>query len=398
MSELSNTKALRQNLLREAAHQLIKTGNARSFLQQNPNFIDTVIPSDFITLFDTLITEGHPVDALKTCSNKILNLFHRPITNFKRLEPAKDSYLALFEENNKAMEHRLNVISPVFKAFNKDVENKALKKELSRQFKELQQFESYYVIKENILFPVIEGLWTDYRCLQLMWSFHDDIRRNIRQIIETLNKESIDLKEFNRWVGDVFFTMMSIKMREERIIFPYLLETLDENELNAKLAESSHMGLPYVKTQKEMLKQPTESLTGGAADLDTGILGVEQIKLIFNHLPVDITYVDENDTVRYFSTPKQRIFPRTKAIIGRKVHNCHPPESVHVVEKIVDSFKNGEKDEASFWINLKGQKLLIRYFAVRDAEKHYKGVIEVSQEISAIQVLEGEKRLLDWDE
>lgn len=397
MSELSNTKANRHKKLLEAAHQLIKTGNARSFLQENPNFIDTVIPSDFISLFDALVSEGHPMEALKTCSNKILNLFHRPIARFKRIEPRQDSFLALFEENNKAMEQQLNTITPVFKAFNKDVANKDLKIELSRQFKKLQQFESYYVIKENILFPVIESLWPDYRCLQLMWSFHDDIRRNIKQIIETLNNETIDLKEFNRWVGDVFFNMMSIKMREEKIIFPYLLETMDETELNEKLAESSHMGLPFVQAQNEKVNELNANLTADITDLDTGLLSVEQIKLIFNHLPVDITYVDENDTVRYFSTPKKRIFPRTKAIIGRKVHNCHPPESVHVVEKIVDSFKSGEKDEASFWIDMKGQKLLIQYFAVRDSNQHYKGVIEVSQEISAIQALEGEKRLLDWD-
>jgi DUF438 domain-containing protein len=376
---------------------LLKCGNARSFLKENPDFIDNVIPSDFITLFDTLVREGHSMEALKTCSNKILNLFHRPISNYKRIDPQQNSFLALFEANNTAMEQQLNKITPVFKAFNKDVENKALKTELIQQFKELQQFESYYVIKENILFPVIESLWPDYRCLQLMWSFHDSIRLNIKQIIEALNKKSLNLKVFNRWVGDVFFNMMSIKMREEKIIFPYLLETIDEMELNEKLAESSSIGLPFVQQKKEPVKTPKATIKDQTADLETGFLSVEQIKLIFNHLPVDITYVDENNTVRYFSTPKKRIFPRTNAIIGRKVHNCHPPESVHVVEKIVDSFRSGEKDEASFWIDMKGQKFLIQYFAVRNSNQQYKGVIEVSQEISGIQTLKGEKRLLDWD-
>jgi DUF438 domain-containing protein len=397
MSELSNTKALRQKKLHQAAHELLKCGNARSFLKENPDFIDNVIPSDFITLFDTLVREGHSMEALKTCSNKILNLFHRPISNYKRIDPQQNSFLALFEANNTAMEQQLNKITPVFKAFNKDVENKALKTELIQQFKELQQFESYYVIKENILFPVIESLWPDYRCLQLMWSFHDSIRLNIKQIIEALNKKSLNLKVFNRWVGDVFFNMMSIKMREEKIIFPYLLETIDEMELNEKLAESSSIGLPFVQQKKEPVKTPKATIKDQTADLETGFLSVEQIKLIFNHLPVDITYVDENNTVRYFSTPKKRIFPRTNAIIGRKVHNCHPPESVHVVEKIVDSFRSGEKDEASFWIDMKGQKFLIQYFAVRNSNQQYKGVIEVSQEISGIQTLKGEKRLLDWD-
>jgi uncharacterized protein len=132
-------------------------------------------------------------------------------------------------------------------------------------------------------------------------------------------------------------------------------------------------------------------------NLGTGVISPEQIIRIFNHLPVDITFVDEHDTVVYFSAPKKRIFPRTKAIIGRKVHNCHPPESVHVVEEIVSSFRKGEKDEASFWINFKDEKILIQYFALRDENGIYKGVIEVTQEIGDIQKLEGEKRLLDWN-
>ena len=132
------------------------------------------------------------------------------------------------------------------------------------------------------------------------------------------------------------------------------------------------------------------------ANLGTGILSTEQIKLIFNHLPVDITFVDEHNKVKYFSSPTKRIFPRTVAIIGRDVSNCHPKESVHVVEEIVDSFRNGEKSQADFWIKMRGEFILIQYFAVRDAQGDYRGVIEVSQEVSEIRALEGEKRLLDW--
>jgi len=107
--------------------------------------------------------------------------------------------------------------------------------------------------------------------------------------------------------------------------------------------------------------------------------------------------VDENNKVKYFSTPGKRIFPRTKGIIGRDVKNCHPPESVHVVEQIVDAFRRGEKDEASFWIKMKGEYILIRYFAVRDESGKFRGTLEVSQEISALQKITGEKRLLDWE-
>jgi DUF438 domain-containing protein len=158
----------------------------------------------------------------------------------------------------------------------------------------------------------------------------------------------------------------------------------------------SDIKLAYTKIPISIKSENSTTSLSGDIDLETGLVSVEQIKLIFNHLPVDITYVDENDEVKYFSTPKHRIFPRTIAVIGRKVHHCHPPESVHIVEKIVESFKNGSKDEAAFWIKMGPHFVLIKYFAVRDAQKNYKGVLEVSQEVSGIRALEGERRLLDW--
>ncbi len=122
------------------------------------------------------------------------------------------------------------------------------------------------------------------------------------------------------------------------------------------------------------------------------------MELIFRHLPVDITFVDRNDEVRFYSDPPHRIFTRTQSIIGRTVRNCHPRESVDTVMKIIDAFKEGKKESASFWISMKNKKILIRYFAVRNERHEYEGTLEVSQEISDIQSLEGEKRLLDWED
>ena len=126
-------------------------------------------------------------------------------------------------------------------------------------------------------------------------------------------------------------------------------------------------------------------------------MSYEQVLLAFNHLPVDITYVDEHDQVRFFNQPKDRFFPRSPAIIGRNVKNCHPPESVHIVEKIVNEFKNGNRNEADFRIKMKGRYILIRYVAVRDPDNTYRGVLEISQDITDIVPLSGEKRLLDWE-
>jgi len=355
-----------------------------------------VIPSDFITLFDEIIREGYPMENIKVLTNKLLNIFHLPIRNFERITPEPDSFLGILERNNREMELLLGQIRPAFKAFVKDSGNEKIQTELAGLFTRLDIFAKHYTIKENVLFPVIEQTWPDYRCLQIMWSFHDDIRRNIKTVLTQLHSGNIALRSFKKCVGDIFFNMHAIKFREERILFPYILSTISENQLESMNRQGFDIGYPYIKPVLEPGDKSQTGFEGDVINFGTGKLSVEQVRLIFNHLPVDITYVNENNEVCYFSTPPKRIFPRTTAIIGRKVSNCHPPESVHVVEQIVESFRKGEKDHADFWINMKGEFILIQYFAVRDQQGTYKGVIEVSQEITGIKALQGEKRLLDW--
>ena len=135
----------------------------------------------------------------------------------------------------------------------------------------------------------------------------------------------------------------------------------------------------------------------GRLSLDTGQLTLKQVNLMLKHLPVDLTFVDENDEARYFSAGKERIFPRSPGIIGRKVQQCHPAKSLDTVNQIVADFKSGAKDKAEFWIQMRGRLIYIRYFAVRDDEEIYRGTLEVSQDITDIQSITGERRLLNWD-
>lgn len=396
MSEFTNTKQARVEKLLEVSKLILETGNAHSFIVDNKDFIPTVIPTDFINLFDEIIKQGHKMEDIKVLTNKVLNIFHVPIREFVRVEPKPDSFLGVLEQNNHEMEVLLDKIRPFFKQFVKETDNTDLHKKLIELFTQLEVFAKHYTIKENVLFPIIEETWPDYRCLQIMWSFHDDIRRNIKSVITQLQVGNIDLKIFNKCVGDIFFNMHAIKFREERILFPCILSTISESQLEKMNREGFELGYPFIQPNLKMDKEFKPDYEGNLVNLGTGKVSIEQIKLIFNHLPVDITFVDENNKVCYFSTPPKRIFPRTTSIIGREVSNCHPPESVHVVEQIVESFRSGEKDQADFWIKMRGEYILIQYFAVRDENGNYKGVIEVSQEISGIKALEGEKRLLDW--
>lgn len=187
-----------------------------------------------------------------------------------------------------------------------------------------------------------------------MWSYHDDIKRNLKAAIDELRKPKFDLKLYNRLIGDFYFNTYAIKFREERLLYPLVQDVVPEPILNSLFAESLEIGFPFYQPEVSENRLTGNETIESRIDVETGNLSVEQIKLLFNHLPVDITFVDENDKVAYFSAPKKRIFPRTKSIIGRDLHNCHPPESVHVVMKIVEAFRNGEKDVARFWINTKG--------------------------------------------
>jgi len=128
--------------------------------------------------------------------------------------------------------------------------------------------------------------------------------------------------------------------------------------------------------------------------LETGMLSKEEVETVLNSLPIDLTFVDRDDTVRYFSQTRERIFPRTKAVIGRKVQQCHPQKSIHIVNQILEDFRNGKRDVAEFWINMEGKLIYIRYFPLRSKNREYMGCLEVTQDITNIKKIEGEKRLL----
>ena len=273
-----------------------------------------------------------------------------------------------------------------------------LTKQLRALIVRLKEYELHYIKKENILFPYIEKAFPQYRCLKLMWSFHDDFRRSLKALEMLLQPDYPDKNLLNKELGKLFFVVLPLIFREEQIVFPVALRSIPEKEWHEMLLQSSETGWCF-GVNPNIHDSP--SVEGNALSdqiqLDTGLLKPEQISLMLNHLPVDITFVDENDEVSYFSGAKHRIFPRSKAIIGRKVQNCHPPESVHIVNEIIAAFRSGEKEHAEFWIRMKGRFIHICYFVLRNESGEYKGTIEVSQDVTEIRQLQGERRLLDWN-
>jgi DUF438 domain-containing protein len=261
----------------------------------------------------------------------------------------------------------------------------------------LAEIDKHFVKKENQLFPILEKKGVTGPS-KVMWALHDDIRgliKDVRRRVTEGKMEKVALEALIKMVSDMIY-------KEEHILFPMALETLSEEEWGTVAAGEEEVGYAWFRPEAKWrpaasLTKPSESGDEGTLNLDTGSLTLDQVNLILTHLPVDISFVNEKDEVAYYSASPERIFPRSPGVIGRKVQNCHPPKSIDMVEKILRAFKDGSKSTAAFWIQMRGRMLHIRYFAVRDAGGKYRGCLEVSQDITEIQKLTGNKRLLDWE-
>ncbi|MBG7630401.1 MAG: DUF438 domain-containing protein [Bacteroidetes bacterium] len=276
-------------------------------------------------------------------------------------------------------------------------------------FNQLSTIEKRFARKENQLFPYLEKHGWEGPS-QGMWSFHDNLRDQMR-LLNGYNNE----KNTPKIVENIPYLVEGIKRLlniEDVRLFPNSMELLSEEDWKEFYQGDEEIGwmlkvkpVPYPEIIEEKYVHPSEDFstrdlsfsTDNTFHYDEGYMTPEQVNLLLRFLPVDITYVDENDKVIFYNRGDNRVFPRSKGIIGREVRFCHPPKSVDMVLRIVAEFKAGTKDVAEFWFNFKGRIIHIRYFAIRDNDKQYKGVIEMSQDITDIQKLEGQKRLLDWD-
>ncbi len=273
-------------------------------------------------------------------------------------------------------------------------------------FNELQSIERRFERKENQLFPYLEKHgWNGPS--KNMWSFHDTIREQFRIL-----RKKIEAREYSKIEEDLSYLISSISrllLTEETVLFPNALEILDEKDWIKVRKGEEEIGWmlkeepeafskepEYIHPSQDHTKRELSFSTENTSHYDEGYMTVDQVNLLLRTMPLDITYVDENDKVIFYNRGEERVFPRSAGIIGREVKFCHPPKSVGTVLKILEEFRLGNKNEASFWINFKDRLIYIRYFAVRDENKVYRGVIEMSQDISEIKNIEGEKRLLDW--
>ncbi|WP_138493676.1 DUF438 domain-containing protein [Paenibacillus pinistramenti] len=268
----------------------------------------------------------------------------------------------------------------------------------------LYDIDKHYSRKENLLFPFLEKYGV-YGPTKVMWGVDDGIRLGIKELQAKLTAYDGNLEALLALLDKVMKEITDMIFKEEHILLPMALEKLTEDEWVKIARESAEIGFCLTSPEQEWIPERAEepqvpdveeasSHSDGLIRMGTGVLTVKQLETMLNHLPVDLTFIDDQDIVRYFSHGKERIFARTKAVIGRTVQNCHPPQSVHVVEKLLSDFKAGVKDVEDFWIPFKDKFVFIRYFAVRDEEGRYMGTLEFTQNIAPIQQLQGEKRIM----
>jgi len=280
-------------------------------------------------------------------------------------------------------------------------------------FADICEVEKHYQRKENQLFPCLEKHGWDGPSKN-MWAFHDEIRAMLKELRLALEEGRLDKVGVNfSLLKDEMLRLISVE--EERLL-PNALELLEESEWLTMRAGDEEIGWmlnitppPYPAHSEEEKEEnyihpsqakPDENPNFASDDqfhYDEGYMTPQQVNLIFRTLPLDITYVDENDRVVFYNRGDERLFPRSAGVIGREVRYCHPPKSVDTVLRILEEFRKGTRDVADFRINFKGRLVQIRYFAVRDEDRTYRGVLEMSQDITDIKTLEGEQRLLDWD-
>lgn len=370
--------------------------DGRSLYLEYKEDIDTVTPQDAFEIFHGLIQDGFKENEILVFLDKIINVFYESLSNYRYQRPKNDNFLLDLILENEEMKKKIEGIKVVIR----EPVSSIRRQKLLPLVEELKEFYPHYTKKENILFPYLEKKMEKFEGLTIMWALHDEVKREIEYAIKLIKDPSSDDHSINVAIAEMFFGVLGLVRKEELILFPSASEVLEENEWYDMHKQSHEYEFPYIqKTWDPELIKESIAVDGisGTFKTETGELTMEQLALVFSYLPVDMTFVDENNKVRFFTRPKDRIFPRSPAIIGRDVKNCHPPDSVHIVEEIVSSFKRGERDTATFWINIKGKKVLIQYFALRDDSGSYKGVIEVSQDITEISQLQGERRLLQWD-
>jgi len=346
--------------------------------------LETVSAAEIAETEQQLVAEGLPEEEIKKLCDVHAAVFRGQPEQRVELHLPDDHPLAELQRSNRGFASAAADLGGMIGELGQPPSREAFDErrgDIELALRRLAAVEQHYAYKENRLFPLLEGYGVEAPP-KVMWAVQDDARELLRRALAAVREG--DVTQAAAAVPELLRTVTEMITKEEQILFPLCLELLDEQDW-AGLGRGEQ---PAGTTDRG-------SVSTGSIPLPVGALTAEQLGLVLGNLPFDITYVDEHDRVRYYSEG-HRIFPREPEVIGRKVHNCHPPKSVHIVEQIITEFREGRRNLAEFWLDFRGRFVHISYIALRDAGGQYRGVLEVAQDATHVRSLEGQRRLLEW--
>ncbi len=402
MSELINNREYRQEKLKEVIRELHAGKTVEEVKVKFAEVIEGVSPREISEMEVQLVKEGLPIEEIQNLCDVHAAVFKGTLDEIHHPEQVPGHPIYTMKKENEAI---LNLIDeslmPKLDEFRKEDSEENISS-LIQDINLLWDIDKHYSRKENLIFPYLEkyGVTAPPK---VMWGVDDEVRQKLKGIKLDLVNYTGNKGELVGKIENAIEQIREMVFKEESILFPMSLETLVEDEWIQIYEESDEIGFALItpeadwklkRVDVEQKEEEDGGIKGGYVKFDTGVLNAEELNAIMEVLPGELSFVDKDDIVKFFTKGEHRIFARTKAVIGRSVENCHPHTSVHIVEKILDDFKTGKKDSEDFWIQMKDMFILIRFFAVRNRDGEYLGTLEYVQNIAPLMELTGEKRLL----
>jgi DUF438 domain-containing protein len=408
MSENIDNSKFRKSKLKELILKLHEGGSQETVRQELLHSLSNIPYGEVVEVEQELIAEGLPEEeVLKLCDAHSAVLHGAVDLSASKTIPKGHPVDVMLEENKllkRLSDNTTEELLAIKYRKGEDLKNAVLK--IRGAFNQLMDVDKHYQRKEYLLFPYLEKVGITGPP-KVMWGKHDEIREQIKGSLEILQIE--DLSKDDLATSSEIVLLPALKavyemtIKEEEILLPMMMDTLADADWYEIQKQSLEIGYclydPQVEWKPDGIEPEdinTLQTEGGNIQLPTGGFSAEELLAILNTLPVDMTFVDRNDKVKYFSQSSERIFQRNRAILNRDVRHCHPPASAHIVDKILDDFKSGKQNRAPFWINMDGKMIHIEYFALRNAKGEYMGTLEVSQNLTAYRALEGEQRILSY--
>lgn len=410
MTELIDNRAHRIRTMKEVIRHLHQGGGPAEVRDRLKALVQKTDASEIAAMEQELIDEGMPVDEVRSMCD-----LHAQVLNEIRTQPESQEVppghpVDTFRRENEALRQPIDDMKAAIGEARGEPEGDRRQEvvhRMRRALNGLMDVDKHYLRKENLLFSRLEhhGVVGPSK---VMWAKHDEARQLLKRAERILAGEDLTadglIELCETTLGPALEEVEGMIFKEENILLPMALDTLTEQDWGEIWRDSAEYGWCLVEP-REGYRPPEPAGPPPAAEVaaerslpfPTGNLTLDQLKGLFAALPVDLTFIDADDRVRYFSGGPDRVFSRSKTILGRKVQNCHPPGSVHVVDRILSDFRSGRQRVAEFWINFRGKFIHIRYFPVNDPDGRYAGTLEVTQDATRLKTLEGERRLLQYD-